>query len=312
VPLRLRVRYMGSSTTGLEPKGEQSVSRTNSILEILPASKTVIDDLPAYLKIRYKDISKNHQNREFVIEVSPDAIINPDNFDISPAFCPPIYVKSKRPRLSKRQRDEEEAILAKRRTSRMLPDLTWLAATSHIPVKSNQLSYTMHDPVASAALPDDVEDDDTNTTDHGAVDANDAAAMALVSISRGGDKITSTPHAMEAIEDITIASRYNSSNCSNAEKIGTSDNHKPFEWAHSQAVTGVVTSVPDTSIPSTLKATPWSSIPILPGTSSRPLRTGPLPPPQTALSSSGGGIVLPPPLLDSGLLLDPENQALSD
>ena len=51
----------------------------------------------ATLNFRIEDVSKNHQKQQFVIQLSPDIVANPDNADIYPGTTTPVCAMSKNP-----------------------------------------------------------------------------------------------------------------------------------------------------------------------------------------------------------------------
>lgn len=95
VPLRVSLLYMN----GMKALGV----RGKDIFTIHPDTKLLIDETgEALLELRINDVSKNHVNQSFIIQVSPDTTNHPLNNDISPAFSIPIEVRSKK---KKRTRD---------------------------------------------------------------------------------------------------------------------------------------------------------------------------------------------------------------
>jgi len=88
IPLRVTLVYENEQ---LSPVLKQDILK---ILGPEPVKKIIdSENDKVNLQFRIEDVSKNHQGMNFMIEVSPDL---PRDFDVAPAYTPPISVRSKR------------------------------------------------------------------------------------------------------------------------------------------------------------------------------------------------------------------------
>eukprot|EP01035_Chromulina_nebulosa_P017369 gene17369-22917_t len=68
-----------------------------NILVISPDSRAIVDENGgALIKLRINEVSNRHRGQLFQVQICPDTTTSPLTSDVSPAFCMPVDVKSKR------------------------------------------------------------------------------------------------------------------------------------------------------------------------------------------------------------------------
>lgn len=88
IPLSLSLHYESQS---LPLVSKQSILRLTSVKEDLTIRSS--NGWRAEAKFRIEDVSKNHQNQNFVVQLSPSG---KDNSDVAPCFTMPVRIRSKR------------------------------------------------------------------------------------------------------------------------------------------------------------------------------------------------------------------------
>eukprot|EP00471_Norrisiella_sphaerica_P001329 CAMPEP_0184491076 /NCGR_PEP_ID=MMETSP0113_2-20130426/19555_1 /TAXON_ID=91329 /ORGANISM="Norrisiella sphaerica, Strain BC52" /LENGTH=619 /DNA_ID=CAMNT_0026875275 /DNA_START=78 /DNA_END=1937 /DNA_ORIENTATION=+ len=88
VPLRVILTYAGDAEA--EVKKQSILKLSNDSLPKIGRNGQVT------LKVRIEDVSKNHQKQPFCVKIAPDTSYSPANYDIAMDVSPPIIVKSKR------------------------------------------------------------------------------------------------------------------------------------------------------------------------------------------------------------------------
>uniref|UniRef100_A0A7S2V404 YCII-related domain-containing protein n=1 Tax=Fibrocapsa japonica TaxID=94617 RepID=A0A7S2V404_9STRA len=99
VPLKLSLLYANRKLVG-----------TQDLLAMRSNEEPKIDRSGSFsCHCRIKDVSKNHQKQAFRIQVSPNTVAQPSNFDIGAFFSEPIEVKSKRKRKTQQAQQQSAA-----------------------------------------------------------------------------------------------------------------------------------------------------------------------------------------------------------